>query len=64
MSEDELRNELIRFIKSNFGTRLKAAESWDVCVSYVSAVTTGRKPMPEWMLNKIGYERKIVRIEK
>lgn len=63
MTEDDLRKELIRFIRDEFGTRTKAAEAWDVGRSFISKVTTGQKPIPEWMLNKIGYARKIVRIK-
>ena len=62
MTDEEIRVELVRFVKEEFGTITKAAAAWDVSVVFISKVARGQKPIPEWMLNKIGYARKIVKL--
>lgn len=59
MTEDEMRAELKELIIRKYKTLSYYALCHNISVAYVSAILTGRKAIPEYMLERHGYVRKI-----
>ncbi len=60
MNEKDFLAELRGYIAKHYITRAAAAKAWGFSTAYVSAITTGRKPPPDWLIEKMGYKRERV----
>lgn len=54
--EVDIRAVVRAYIAKTYGTQAAAARHWNVAPSYVSAVLSGDKMMPEYMANEAGYK--------
>ena len=54
---------LIAFVKLH-GTQKDAAHALGIGASYLSDLLNGNRKLPEWLLDKLGYETVIVKQRK
>lgn len=53
--EIDIRAVVREHIGRVYGTQKAAADAWEVAPSFVSAVLSGNKVMPDYMANEAGY---------
>lgn len=53
--EIDIRAVVRAHIVNKYGTQSAAARAWEVSPSFVSAVLSGDKMMPDYMANDAGY---------
>ena len=54
--EVDIRAVVRAHIAKKYQTQAAAARTWGVAPSYISAILSGTKVMPEWMANEAGYK--------
>lgn len=60
MNNEQFTSELERSIKAEFGGRFAAAAEWGITPQFLGAVINGKKPVPLWLADKMGFERKRI----
>jgi hypothetical protein len=53
-------DHLVLHVKQNYRTQTAAAHAWGVSPQYLNAVITGNRPIPEKLLDVIGWEWRLV----
>lgn len=59
MNEQDVLWYMRRRIKEEHGTMSAYADKASVTVAYISAILTGRKAIPDWMLVEFGIVRHV-----
>jgi len=60
ITTEQLSAELSAHIKADYGTLATAAKCWNLTVGAVGHYTRGFRPIPDFILKEMGYERAIV----
>lgn len=57
MRADDVRWQVRRFAREQYGTQAKYARERGVTPAYISAIVSGKKHIPDWMLADVGLKR-------
>ena len=60
MSETDFKDVIWDYITKTYGSQARAARHWDVSDAYISAVVSGRKTPPKWLLKEMGYRKQRI----
>ena len=57
MSETDFKDVVWDYITKTYGSQARAARHWGVSDAYISAVVSGKKTPPKWLLKEMGYRK-------
>jgi len=57
MSETDFKDVVLDYITKTYGNQARAARHWGVSDAYISAVASGKKTPPKWLLKEMGYRK-------
>ena len=56
----DVRKELKKYIKENYGKPSVASRMWGVSPSYVTYMINGKRSIPALVLKEMGFETEVV----